>query len=75
VSYRAAKRRRATADRAITMSSQSFPGRKRVTQGIRYEVRDNQFYVPTTFGIEHNRLGNCQMQFNTTCKEANHAEA
>lgn len=40
-------------------------GRKRVTQGIRYELRDNQFCLPTTFGIEQNRLRNCQMQFNT----------
>ena len=36
-------------------------GRKCVTRGIRDEPRDNQFCSPTTFGIEHDRLRNCQM--------------
>jgi hypothetical protein len=46
------------------------PGRKRVTRGIRYELRDNQLCSPTTFGIEHDRLCNCQMQFNIALRKS-----
>jgi hypothetical protein len=38
-------------------------GGKRVTRGIRDELRDNQLCAPTTRGIEHDRLRNRQMQF------------
>jgi hypothetical protein len=45
-------------------------GRKRVTRGIRDELRDNQLCSPTTFGIEHDRLCNCQMQFNIALRKS-----
>jgi len=45
-------------------------GRKRVTRGIRDKLRDNQLCSPTTFGIEHDRLCNCQMQFNIALRKS-----
>jgi len=43
--------------------------RKRVAQGIRDELGDNQLCSPTTLGVEHDRLCNCQLQFNIAlCK-------
>jgi hypothetical protein len=45
-------------------------GRKRVTRGIRDELRDNQLCSPTTFGVEHDRLCNCQTQFNIALRKS-----
>ena len=44
--------------------------RKRVARGIRDELRDNQLCSPTTFGIEHQRLCNGQMQFNIALRKS-----
>jgi hypothetical protein len=45
-------------------------GRKRVPRGIRDEFRDDQLRSPTTLGTEHDRLCNCQMQFNIAVRKS-----
>jgi hypothetical protein len=45
-------------------------GRKRVTRGIRDKLRDYQTRSPTTFGIQHDRLRNGQMQFNIALRKS-----
>jgi hypothetical protein len=45
-------------------------GRKRVTQGIRDKLRDNQLCSPATFGVEHDRLCNCELQFNIALRKS-----
>ena len=49
-------------------------GHKRVTLGIRDELRDNQLCSPTTFGIEHDGFRNCQMQFNTALRKSGRSQ-
>src|ERR1700692_3906014 len=44
--------------------------RKRVTPGSRDGLRDNQLCSPTTFGVEHDRLRDCRMEFNITLRKS-----